>query len=103
PESVVNKWSGDHIRRGAFFSLRDAKSISVRLQHFPGRIGKPGVVAEFKRERNRGEQKSQKILQQHGIRFQIRRQLQKDWSQLAGGSERLDRRQKARNKIFRPL
>src|SRR5882672_11718085 len=60
-------------------------------------------MAKFKCRGQRARQQRKKILQQRGIGFQIRRQLEQHRPQLACGSKRLNRRQEARNKVFGPL
>src|ERR1022692_2843969 len=102
-ESVVNEGRGGNIRRGTFFSLRHAECGSVRFQQFPSRVSKPGVVTEFKCRRQRPRQKREKVLEQRRVRFQIWRQLEERRPQLSSAGQRLNRRQKARNKILRAL
>src|SRR6202167_6784589 len=99
-EAVVGKVRRDHIRRGSLFSLGHTQSRSVRLQQLPSRVAKPGVVTEFKCRWERTRPKRKEILEQHGICFQIRRQLKQHRSKFAGAGQRLDRRQKAWNKIL---
>src|ERR1700733_4291513 len=65
-EPVVHKGPGDHIRSSTFFGLRHAQCCAVRFQQFPGRVGKPGVVTEFKCRRQGTRQKHEKILEQCG-------------------------------------
>ncbi len=102
-KSVVDKWRGDDIGRSAFFGLRHAQRGSMRLQQFPRRVGEPRIVTEFKCCGQRARQEGEKILKQRSIRFQIRRQLKEHRAKLAGGRQWFDRRQEARNEIFRPF
>ncbi len=60
-------------------------------------------MTKFKCRRQRARQKRKKILEQSGIGFQIRRQLEEHRPKLASAGQRLNRRQKTRNKILRPL
>src|SRR5271155_5992903 len=60
-------------------------------------------MPKFKCRRQRVRQKREKILEQRRVCLQIRRQLKEYWPKLASTGQRRDRRQKARNKIFRPF
>src|ERR1700674_6131388 len=60
-------------------------------------------MPKFKRSRDCASQNRQEILEQRGIRLQVRRKLKQYRPQLACCGKRLNCRQESRHKVFRAL
>jgi len=99
-EAVVDEGGGGDFGCGESFGFGHAQGYVAGLQQVPGRISEPGGVAKLEGGGQRAGQDGQKIFEQRGIGFQIRRELKKHWAEFACSRQRFDGCEKARNEIF---
>ena len=81
-QSCVSPTGGEHFGRRLLIGLGQDERRLVLAKNVVSFLGVPRRVTHFKCKLERRRPKSQEILQQGAIEFEVRRQLNEDWAQV---------------------